>query len=154
LAAWAKAAGVPVYYFVPPQIWAWRTGRVKKVRRGFDAVLTALPFEDEWYRVRGGNTHYTGHPYFDELAAHKFDPAFPSAQRGQPGRGGAGPVVAILPGSRDQEVRGNLSLILATARKVRTARPDVRFLVAAFNDRQAELVRATAANVGVPLEVH
>src|SRR5262245_44856866 len=55
--------GVPTYFFVPPQIWAWKQWRVRKVRKYFTSVLTALPFENEWYRKRRVNTHYIGHPY-------------------------------------------------------------------------------------------
>jgi lipid-A-disaccharide synthase len=149
LAKRAHAAGIPVHYFVPPQIWAWRTGRVKNVRRWFDTVLTALPFEDEWYRSRGVNTHFVGHPYYDELAAQKLDTAFLSAERVKPG-----PVVGLLPGSRNQEVTANAPLMLAAARTIHAARPDVRFLVAGFNDQQAAVVREMARGSGLPIEVH
>jgi lipid-A-disaccharide synthase len=149
LAKRAHAAGIPVYYFVPPQIWAWRTGRVKKVRRWCDAVLTALPFEDEWYRRHGVTTEYVGHPYFDELAAQKLDPAFLAAEQARPDR-----VVSLLPGSRNMEVTANGPLLLGAARKIHAARPDVRFLVAAFNESQAATVRQMAAGTGLPLDVH
>lgn len=149
LAKRAKAAGVPVYFFVPPQLWAWAGWRVRKVRRYFDGVLTALPFEDDWFRARGVNTHYVGHPYFDELAAQRLDPMFLAAQRGRPGR-----VVGLLPGSRDQEVQGNFRGMLAAAGRVRASRPDARFLVAAFNEPQAALCRELAAGSGLPVEVH
>src|SRR5262249_40010416 len=132
LAKRAHAAGIPVYYFVPPQIWAWRTGRVEKVRRWFDTVLTALPFEEQWYRSRGVKTRYVGHPYYDELAAQKPDPAFLAAERAKPGR-----VVGLLPGSRNQEVSANAPLMLAAAKHIRAVRSDVRFLVAGFNEPQA-----------------
>ncbi|HEX4611968.1 MAG TPA: lipid-A-disaccharide synthase [Urbifossiella sp.] len=148
LAKRAHAAGIPVYYFVPPQIWAWRSGRVKKVRRWFSAVLTALPFEDEWYRSRGVVTHYVGHPYFDELAAQRPNQAFIAAERS-----GSGPIVALLPGSRDQEVTSNLPLLVGTAERVAAARPDARFRVAAFNDRQAEECRAAFAGKELAVEV-
>ena len=81
----AREAGIPVYYFVPPQIWAWRRDRVRKVRKLCTAVLTALPFEDEWYQSRHVRTHYVGHPYFDELAAQQLDPGFLAEQRGKAG---------------------------------------------------------------------
>src|SRR5439155_26903565 len=76
LAKRAHAAGIPVYFFVPPQLWAWAGWRVKKVRKWFDGVLTALPFEEDWYRQRGVNTRHVGHPYFDELAEQKLDADF------------------------------------------------------------------------------
>jgi lipid-A-disaccharide synthase len=149
LAKRARAAGIPVYYFVPPQIWAWRTGRVKKVRRWCDAVLTAMPFEDEWYHQRGVNTEYVGHPYFDELAAQKLDPAFLAAQQAK-----GGPVVSLLPGSRNMEVTVNGPLLLAAAKKIHAARPETRFLVASFKESQAAVIRQMVAGSGLPLEVH
>lgn len=149
LAKRAHRAGVPVYYFVPPQLWAWAGWRSEKMRKWVRTVLTALPFEDEWYRNRGVHTRYVGHPYFDELAAQRLDPDFLAAQRTK-----AGPVVALLPGSRGQEVAANLDLMLAAAGRIREAVPDVRFQVASFNDRQAAAARSAVAGSGLPVEVH
>ncbi len=149
LAQRAKSAGVPVYYFVPPQIWAWRRGRVRQVRKCCSAVLTALPFEEKWYRSRGVNTYYVGHPYFDELARQQLDPIFLSNQS----RDGS-TIVGLLPGSRDQEVAANFEMMLNAARKIGAARRNVRFLVAAFNSRQAEMARNSAARAGLEVEVH
>lgn len=145
----ARRHGIPVYYFVPPQIWAWRRDRVRKVRRLCTAVITALPFEDEWYRSRHVRTHYVGHPYFDELAAQRLDPPFMAVQRGK-----AGVRVALLPGSRSQEIAANFADMLRAAGRIRAARPDVRFLIAAFNERHAATTRAMAAATGLPVEVH
>lgn len=149
LAKRAKRAGVPVYYFVPPQLWAWAGWRVEKVRRYFTAVLTALPFEEEWYRSRGVRTHHVGHPYFDELADQHLDDEFVKNQSARPG-----PLVTLLPGSRTQEVTVNAPLLLAAAGRVAHAVPGVRFAVAAFNDKQAKLVREAAAGTGLTLDVH
>ncbi|MBY0513198.1 MAG: lipid-A-disaccharide synthase [Gemmataceae bacterium] len=149
LARRAHAAGVPVYFFVPPQLWAWKSWRVKQVRRHFDTVLTALPFEEQWYRARGVQTHYVGHPYYDELAAQQLDPAFLAAERAR-----GGPVVALLPGSRNQEVAANTPLMLAVARRVHAARPDVRFLVAGYNEPQAAAVREAVRVANLPVDVH
>lgn len=149
LAKRAHAAGIPVYFFVPPQLWGWAGWRVRKVRKWFTGVLTALPFEEKWYRERGVATHYVGHPYYDELAAQKLDAAFLGEQRSR-----GGPVVAILPGSRNQEVARNFADMLAAARIVHAARPDVRFLAASFNRHQAEAAEQMARNSGVPIEFH
>jgi lipid-A-disaccharide synthase len=148
LAERAHAAGIPVYYFVPPQLWAWRRGRVRQVRKWCAGVLTALPFEEEWYRARGVATHYVGHPYFDELARQQLDPAFMHEQRGK-----GGPIIGLLPGSRNQEVASNFAMMLATAAKLKAAHPAARFLVAAFNERHAVDARAAAAATGLPVEV-
>ncbi|HEY1186127.1 MAG TPA: lipid-A-disaccharide synthetase, partial [Gemmata sp.] len=140
--------GVPTYFFVPPQIWAWRSGRVRTVRKCFTGVLSALPFEDEWYRKRGVKTHYIGHPYFDELANQRLDPAFLAQERAKPGVR-----VALLPGSRNSEIAANARMMLATAQKIHAARPDVRFLVGSFNAAQAEAFRALVP-AGLPVEIH
>ncbi len=145
----SHALGIPVYYFVPPQLWAWRRGRVRKVRKWCDAVLSALPFEDHWYRSRGVPTHYTGHPYFDELAKQQLDTGFLAEQRGKGCR-----IVGLLPGSRNQEVASNFAMMLSAAGKVQATHPDTRFLVAAFNDRHAATVREAVAGSGLPVEVH
>src|SRR5438128_68273 len=74
--------GIPVFYFVPPQIWAWASWRVGKMRRWVDHVLCSLPFEVDWYRERGVDAHFVGHPYFDELPLQPFDPEVVAAVQG------------------------------------------------------------------------
>jgi lipid-A-disaccharide synthase len=148
LAKRIREYGVPTYFFVPPQIWAWKQARVRKVRKYFTGVLTSLSFEDQWYRARRVNTHYVGHPYFDELARQRLDPAFLATERAKPGTR-----VAILPGSRNKEVSANVPMMLGAAKQVHAARPDTRFLVAAFNEKQANAVRAMLPP-GLPVEIH
>lgn len=149
LAKRAHRAGIPVYYFVPPQLWAWAGWRVKKMQRWVSTVLTALPFEETWYRDRGVNTHYIGHPYFDELAEQTLDAAF-VAKLKAPGT----PLVALLPGSRNQEVTMNVPQMHEAAALVRRSVPDVRFAVAAFKETQAATVREMASGSGLPIEIH
>jgi len=98
LAKRARARGVPVFYYVPPQLWAWAGWRVKKIQRTVDLALCSLPFEPEWYRARGvSQVTYVGHPYFDELTERELDDAFLASMQEDED---AGPLVAILPGSR------------------------------------------------------
>src|SRR5687768_5705374 len=101
----AHALGIPVFYFVPPQLWAWAGWRVRKMRRFVDHVLCTLPFELPWYRERGVEAHYVGHPFFDDLSQQRVDPVFLREQSGD------SPIVALLPGSRDQEVERNWSML-------------------------------------------
>jgi lipid-A-disaccharide synthase len=145
----AKAMGIPVFYFVPPQLWAWGGWRTRKMRKTVDTVLTALPFEDDWYRKKGVRTEYVGHPYFDELREQRLDSRFLGEQVCH-----QQPIVAVLPGSRNQEVSANFPTMLATAKKVHAERPDVRFLVASFNDRQRATAERLAAEHSLPLEIH
>jgi lipid-A-disaccharide synthase len=135
LAKRAKRWGVPVVYFVPPQLWAWAGWRVKKVRKWIDHLLCSLPFEPEWYRARGvANAVHVGHPYFDELAERELDEGFLQVERGK-----GGPVVAILPGSRTQEVTKNLPLMLRAASLVAQSNPGTRFVVACFKETHRHL---------------
>jgi lipid-A-disaccharide synthase len=149
LAQRAHRYGVPVYYFVPPQLWAWAGWRVKRVRKHFQAVLTAMPFEDQWYADRGVRTHYVGHPYFDEIAEQTLDTDFVHGLQAKPGE-----LVGLLPGSRTQEVIHNLPMMLAAARRIAAARPGVRFAVAAYKPKHAEMVRQTLAESGLSAEVY
>lgn len=148
LAKRAHAEGIPVYYFVPPQLWAWAPWRIKKMKKYVKHVLAALPFEDHWYKQRGMRSNYIGHPYFDELAVKSFDQSFLDKQRAI-----AGDVIAILPGSRLQEVKHNLPDMLEAAIKIHQVRPDTRFLVASFNESQAEVARGMLAGKSLPLEI-
>src|SRR6476660_9768645 len=74
--------GIPVFYFVPPQLWGWAGWRVEKVRKWVDHVLCSLPFEEQWYHDRGiTGARYVGHPFFDELPRQRLDQAFLDEQR-------------------------------------------------------------------------
>ncbi|HEY1786328.1 MAG TPA: lipid-A-disaccharide synthase, partial [Pirellulales bacterium] len=145
----AKAHGIPVFYYVPPQIWAWGSWRVKKMRRLVDHVLCSLPFEVEWYAERGCHATFVGHPYFDEVGARPLDEAFVASHQ-QAGH----PLVTILPGSRTQEVTLNLKYFLEAAAHVHAQMPEVRFAIASFKPSQAQIARPLAAASGLPIEVH
>src|SRR4051794_36582276 len=143
----AKARGIPVFYYVPPQIWAWAGWRVEKVRKFVDMVLCSLPFEPAWYQERGvPQAVYVGHPYFDELAERPIDDEFLEARRTE-----GGPVVALLPGSRTQEVTRNFPIMFRAAAKLASRRPDARFVVACLDDRHRELVERLVAESTVCL---
>ncbi len=143
----AKQRGIPVFYYGVPQMWAWAGWRVKKMRRLVDHVLCKLPFEADWFRKYGCHATYVGHPYFDEVSQRQLDAAFVQTMRG------TGSLVAILPGSRTQEVTSNLPCFLRAAVYVRERVPDVHFAIASFNDRQAEIARELVREAQLPIEV-
>ncbi len=144
----AKAHGIPVFYYVPPQIWAWASWRVKKMRAFVDHVLCSLPFEAQWYSQRGCNATFVGHPYFDEVRGQQIDQAFvdqlADAQR---------PLVTILPGSRTQEVTHNLAMLLRAAALVRDKVPQARFAIASFKLHHAQIARGLVAASGLDAQV-
>jgi lipid-A-disaccharide synthase len=145
----AKVHGIPVFYYGAPQLWAWAGWRVRKMRRFVDHVLCKLPFEEAWYRERGCNATYVGHPYFDQLQTEELDSVFVARQLAE-GR----PLVTILPGSRTQEVQNNFGQFLKAAQIIHRRMPGVRFAVAAFKPSQAEMVRRQIAGLKLPMEVH
>jgi lipid-A-disaccharide synthase len=125
LARQARRAGVPVLYFIPPQLWAWRRGRIRQMARRVSRVLAVLPFERELYERAGVPVEFVGHPLLDVLP---LDLARDEARR----RLGLDPseaVVGLLPGSRRQEVTRLLPPMLAAARRLTSARAAGRFVL-------------------------
>ena len=144
----AKAHGIPVFYYTPPQIWAWARWRVNKMRRLVDHVLCSLPFEEAWLRRHGCNATFVGHPFFDEVRRYPYDEQFLAEHRGRPG-----PLVVILPGSRMQEVTHNLRWFLKAAAMIRQQAPEARFALAAFKPTQAQIAQQMIDAAGLPVEI-
>jgi lipid-A-disaccharide synthase len=134
-----------VIFYCPPQIWAWASWRIGKMRRLVDHVLAALPFEQEWFVAQGMRSTLVGHPFFDEL---------PPVRRGLGSAAAPGPLVLLLPGSRGQEIEANLSSMLQTARRVTAEVPQARFAIAALHERHARRIRdLLPAAGGVPIDL-
>lgn len=144
----ARKLGIPVVYYMPPQLWAWAPWRIRKVRRNIDLVLSGLPFETEWYAQRGVRVQYVGHPFFDEISERTLDASFlrewSSDQQ---------PVVALLPGSRSQEVTRNWPLMLAAAKRISSRYPHVQFLVANYKESQRQYCREILLRSGEDLPI-
>jgi lipid-A-disaccharide synthase len=120
-----RTAGVPTAHYVSPSIWAWRAGRIHKIRRAVSKMLVLFPFEAKLYERAGVPVAYVGHPLADLLG--KF-PA-PAAVREQLRLPAAAKVVALLPGSRVNEVKRLADLFVATAGRITESVPGVQFLV-------------------------
>ena len=127
LARRAREMGVPVLYFIAPQVWAWHASRAKQLADDTDQVAVILPFEEEFLRSAGADATFVGHPLLDSppppeprgawLAKHGLDPARP--------------VLALFPGSRPQEVHRHLRIFSDTAEEVVRRRPEVQPVIAA-----------------------
>lgn len=125
LARQARRAGVPVVYFIPPQLWAWRRGRVRQVARRISRVLAALPFEQELYERAGVPVQFLGHPLLDVLP---LELTRDEARR----RLGIDPgdaVIGLLPGSRREEATRLLPFMLTAARRVYASGAARRFVL-------------------------
>ncbi len=121
-----KALGVPVFYYVSPQIWAWRTGRIKAIREVADRMLVIFPFEEAIYRDAGVPVTFVGHPLIDLIRVDASRESF-LASLNLPGDA---PTVAVLPGSRKSEVTRILPVLIDAARRIRGAVPRAQFVCA------------------------
>jgi len=113
LAARLKKIGIPVVYYISPQLWAWGRGRIHKIRRDVDLMLVLFPFEQKFYADYGIEAHYVGHPLVDKHTRHLPE----QVKTPQPGN----VIVGLLPGSRKQEVRLLLPTMLESVRRLRNA---------------------------------
>ncbi len=125
LAKQAQRAGVPVLYYVSPQVWAWRQGRVKKIAKVVDRLAAIFPFEPGYYRGLDIDVEYVGNPLLDEVAVTRSRQEFLVGQ----GLSGDGPVVGLFPGSRQNELKFCFKTILDAAEQILKAKPEVRFIL-------------------------
>lgn len=181
----AKKANIPVYYFMPPQIWGWGQWRIKKMRRLINHILCCLPFEEKWFNERDCQAYRIGHPFFEEVRKKKLDQQFidslfnsnsepnvfltkksknnlnlsqqtekiiPKTENSLketeyssqfdniPQNNDFRPILTILPGSRNQEVSANINEMLNAIEKTLIAVPNLRPMIAAFKETQAEQI--------------
>jgi lipid-A-disaccharide synthase len=121
-----KRRGIPCVYFVAPQFWAWRPWRVNLIRRRFVSALCIFPFEEEFFRKAGIETTFIGHPLVDIVR-----PSMPRADfLASIGLDSAKPVVALLPGSRWNELRHNLPPVLEACARIARQQPGCQFILA------------------------
>jgi lipid-A-disaccharide synthase len=125
LAKRVKDAGAPVIYYVSPQVWAWREGRVNQIRRLVDKMLVIFPFEEEIYRKAGVDVEFVGHPLVDMVRATKSKEEFCKKYKLDPRRS----IVALLPGSRRKEVRYILPTLCRAAERIAMQKPDTQFVI-------------------------
>ncbi|HWP01769.1 MAG TPA: lipid-A-disaccharide synthase [Methylococcus sp.] len=125
LARAAKAEGIKVLFYVGPQVWAWRPGRVKSYGRAIDHMAVIFPFEVPFYEEHGIPVTYVGHPLAGTLAPIE-DRERVKRELGVPDDR---PLVGLLPGSRENEIRRLLPVLFHTAEKIRRQRPEARFLL-------------------------
>ncbi len=125
MARWAHGRGIRVFYYIAPKVWAWREWRVKSIRRYVDRLFVIFPFEREWFPARGVEPLFEGNPLADAVEARRA--ALPSPEEFRRSEGlDERPIVALLAGSRRGEIRDNLPLMVALARRF----PDRQFVVA------------------------
>ena len=105
IAEWAKQQGFKIAYYISPQVWAWKENRVKKIKANVDKMLVILPFEKEFYKKWQYDVEYVGHPLIEVIEKEKSkEPAQSFSDK---------PIIALLPGSRQQEIIKKLPIMLA-----------------------------------------
>lgn len=117
IASWAKRKNYRTAYYISPQVWAWKESRVKAIKRDIDEMIVILPFEKDFYARWEFPVHYVGHPLTQVIESAKEKPLPPLASR---------PIIALLPGSRQQEIQRKLPIMLEMVE----AFPEYQFVVA------------------------
>jgi lipid-A-disaccharide synthase len=117
IAEWAKKQGIRIVYYISPQVWAWKEKRVEKIKRDVDKMLVILPFEVDFYKKWQHDVTYVGHPLIEVVAHEKSIPPQPISDK---------PIIALLPGSRAQEIKVKLPIMLEMVKHF----PDYTFVVA------------------------
>ena len=123
IAKWAKEQGFKVVYYISPQVWAWKESRVKDIKKYVDKMLVILPFEKEFYRKWDYKVEYVGHPLVQVI--NEFSESHSELITAKPG-GDNREIVALLPGSRKQEIAVKLPIMLEAAKQF----PQFRFIIA------------------------
>ncbi len=145
----AKAAGRRVLYYIAPQIWAWRPGRIRWIQRRVDHVVVILPFEADLYHRTGVRCTFVGHPLLDEVAPSYDRIELRKHFDLEEGR----LVIGLLPGSRQGEIRSLLPVMLETAAHWSASRPGVQFILAQAPSVSDALLQECLAQSRVPVRI-
>ncbi|MCL4219780.1 MAG: hypothetical protein KJZ65_00280 [Phycisphaerales bacterium] len=138
----AKASGARIVHLVAPQVWAWASWRVHKLKRLTNFVCCVLPFEEEWFRQRGVRARFVGHPIFDRpLDTAQLDEQIAGWSSGRP-------QITLLPGSRPAEIHKNFPLLLEAYRRIAREHPQISGVVAATRPDVEVVLRELAAASG------
>lgn len=129
IAEFAKQQGLRVFYYISPQVWAWKSSRVKKIKRDVDRMFVILPFEKEFYAKWNYHVEFVGHPLLDAISDHSFDKEVKIRE--------AKPVIALLPGSRKQEIAKVLPVML----EIVSSFPAYQFVIAGVNSIEESFYR-------------
>jgi lipid-A-disaccharide synthase len=141
-------AGIPTVHFVSPSLWAWRPERIHRIKQAVSHMLVVFPFEEKIYRDAGIPVTYVGHPLADVIPLEP-DTAAARAALGL----AAGPVIALLPGSRLTEVTRHARLMLDAAMLILKRHPSAQFVLPAASEAAAQLIRQAAQELRLPLHI-
>ena len=153
LAKQLKKRGITVIYYISPQVWAWRTGRVKQIKKVVDHMLVLFPFEETFYREHDVKCDFVGHPLLDELPDSLRDNSVHQVQRQRFGIGDNDLVLGLMPGSRKSEIEHHLETQLKAAQILVKRQPRVRpvLMIAPTMERErfGEAIAAMSMNIQI-----
>lgn len=149
LARFLKHNTVPVLYYVSPQVWAWNSGRIKKIAKWVDKMAVILPFEEPLYQQAGVDVEFVGHPLLDVLNA---DLSRDEARR-QLGVSPDALLIGLLPGSREREVKDLLPPLVGAAKIISKEFPSCRFMLPLASTVSRDLVQGDIAESHLSLDV-
>ncbi|MBN2122794.1 MAG: lipid-A-disaccharide synthase [Deltaproteobacteria bacterium] len=147
LAGSARRFGVPILYYIGPQVWAWRRGRVRKIAARVDRMAVILPFEEPFYRGHGIRVDYVGHPLLDAVPRDLDREGI----RAELGIGSDRPVLGLLPGSRSEEVRNLLPVMVAAAEILLERYPNLRCVLPVASTISLDLIMSLLGPSPVPV---
>ncbi len=149
IARTAKRYGIPVLYYICPQLWAWRKGRIKKIVRRVDRMAVILPFEKEYYRQYPIRVDYVGHPVLDEYPRDINNNLFISKM----GIEKSHPIVGIIPGSRKEEIKNLLPIMFDAAEILQKRFPDLKCILPLAPGIDPSFVQSFIDNSQVPVKL-
>ncbi len=147
LARASRRIGIPVLYYISPQVWAWRKGRIQTLKRLVEKMLVIFPFEEALYRDAGVPVTFVGHPMLDRL---RNVPTREEARR-QIGCGASDLLLGLLPGSREGEVRYHLPVLKEAVAQIAQVKPEVQFLLAVADSLSPRLVETLLQGSDAPI---
>lgn len=151
LAKKMKALGIPVVYYISPQVWAWRKSRVHFIKKHVDKMLCLLPFEKDFYKQHGVDVEFVGHPMLDEIDPKLFDAKERDFSRSRYGVSSSDTWVGLMPGSRNAELEKHLAVQLEVAKRMHLQRPDLKFALLVAPSYTAEELKQRLPAYDIPL---
>ncbi|MBN2060647.1 MAG: lipid-A-disaccharide synthase [Deltaproteobacteria bacterium] len=149
LARFAKRFKVPVLYYISPQVWAWRKGRIKKIARRVDRMAVILPFEKDLYTKTGLQIDYVGHPLLDTIPGSLFNKG---NQADIPAES-AYPLIGLLPGSRENEIKRLLPLLIKTVEILLARYKNLRCVIPVAPTISDDLIRSYTKNAAMDIRL-
>lgn len=153
LAEKLKELGIPCVYYISPQVWAWRKGRVQKIKKFFDEVLCLFPFEVDFYKKYNVNASFVGHPLLETIDDNYFDPQYRKLHRSKCGIQESEFVVGLMPGSRISELKYHIKTQIEVAHRLNKKYKHLKFYIPVAPTLTKDFVADQFADLNLPVVI-